>query len=171
MPRLTAPRLTALPRWIVDYAIVGLLAVGVAAWIGWPRGAALSGEAPAVRLTRTDGVDFDLARQRGRPVLLVFWAEWCGTCKTQVPDLNRLQAERPDVEILGIAVDSGPNEHVALHARKHGILFPVAAADEQVAQLYKVPALPTNVFIDAEGQIADSVVGALDLRGFERRLP
>ncbi len=164
-------RLSALPRWVIDYAIVALLAVAVAAWIGWPRGAGLSGEAPAVQLTRTDGTSFDLAEQRGKPVLLVFWAEWCGTCKSQVPDLNRLHAEHPELEILGIAVDSGPNEHVALHARKHGILFPVAAADDQVAQLYKVPALPTNVFIDAEGQISGTVVGALDLRGMERRLP
>lgn len=160
----------SVPRWVKDYAIVGALAALVVLWFGWPQRAAIEGPAPAVSLTRTDGERFELAQHRGEPVLLVFWAEWCGTCKQQVDDLNRLHAEQPDLPILGIAVDSGPNKEVALHARKHGITFPVAA-DEGVAPAYKVPALPMNVFIDAQGQIAEVAVGALDLRGFQQRIP
>lgn len=160
-----------MPRWIKDYALVALVAALVVGWLTRRPGAPdLEGTAPPVSLTRTDGETFELEAHQGQPVLLVFWAEWCGACKQQVDDLNQLQAGREDVTILGIAVDSGDNEAVALHARKHGITFPVAAAEGDVAARYQVSALPTNVFIDGKGDVSAAVVGAMDLQGFDRRL-
>lgn len=163
--------LPTLPRWVKDYALVALIAaLVIGAFARRPSAPDLEGAAPEVHLQRTDGQDFELHAQVGRPVLLVFWAEWCGSCKQQTDDLNRLRAERPDVEILAIAVDSGDNERVALHARRHGIEYPVAAAQGDVAARYQVSALPTNVFIDAQGRVASAVVGALDFEAFDRRL-
>ncbi len=163
-----------LPRWIQDYALVGLIAVVVVGWFalrGDPAPPPVEGSAPQVLLTRTDGQTFDLAAHQGEPVLLVFWAEWCGACKSQIDDLNRLQAEHgDDVAILGVAVDSGNDKAVRRHAERFGIDFPVATADRATVQQYKVSALPTNVFVDASGDITDAVVGALDYRGFSKRL-
>lgn len=163
-----------IPRWVQDYAIVAVVAAVVIGWIAsrpGPTAPAIDGAAPDVHLVQTDGATFDLAQHQGHPVLLVFWAEWCGACKSQVDDLNRLHAERPDLPILGIAMDSGDNKSVARHAKRHGIEFPVAAGTSETMAAYGVQALPTNVFIDGEGTVHDAVVGALDYRAFVARLP
>lgn len=163
-----------LPRWIKDYAVVAVVAAVVIGWFASrpvPTTPSFEGAAPQVLLEQTDGQTFDLAAHHGQPVLLVFWAEWCGSCKSQVDDLNRLHAERPDLPMLGIAMDSGSNKTVARHASKHGIEFPVAAADAATVAQYGVHALPTNVFIDAQGTVSDAVVGALDYPAFVSRLP
>ena len=159
------------PRWIKDYALVAVVAaLVIGAFARRPSAPDLEGAAPEVHLTRTDGQPFDLQTHQGKPVLLVFWAEWCGSCKQQSDDLNRLVAARPDVEVLGIAVDSGDNPRVGLHARRLGIEYPVAAAEGDIAARYQVSALPTNVFIDPQGHVAGAVVGALDFETFDRRL-
>ncbi|MCB9780518.1 MAG: TlpA family protein disulfide reductase [Alphaproteobacteria bacterium] len=159
-------------RWMKDYAIVGAIAVAVVAWFATRPGTpAIEGDAPPISLTRTDGQAFDLASEAGHPVLLVFWAEWCGACKSQIDDLNQLQAERPDVTIIGLAVDSGNEARVKAQSQRFGIEFPVAVADDGIASAYEVTALPTNVFVGADGDVHDVVVGALDLGAFKRRLP
>lgn len=160
-----------MPRWVKDYAIIGLLALALLWAFARPRGPAPEGPAPALRVQQTDGRIFDLLDARGQPVLLVFWAEWCGSCKSQVPALNELQRAEPGLRILGLAVDSGDNERVRLHAQRHGIDFPVAAAQGDEARRYGVAALPTNVFVGPDGQILASHTGPLDLAGFRARLP
>ncbi|NOY25198.1 MAG: TlpA family protein disulfide reductase [Oligoflexia bacterium] len=159
------------PRFVRDYALVAFIAMLVVGWFARrPAAPVFDGDAPPIHLTGTDGQTFDLAQHIGQPVLLVFWAEWCGVCQTQVKDLNRLHADRADVAILGIAVDSGDNDAVKIHARKHGIDFPVAATVPGVTKDYQVSALPTNIFIDAQGNVTDAVVGALNYAGFQQRL-
>lgn len=160
-----------MPRWIKDYALVAVIAALVVAWFARrPSAPVFEGSAPPVSLVQTTGQRFELSEQAGQPVLLVFWAEWCGVCQQQVDDLNRLHAQREDVSILGIAVDSGDNKAVQLHARRHGIEFPVAAAADGVQASYQVSALPTNIFVDGHGHVTDAVVGALDFEAFDRRL-
>lgn len=166
-------RLPSLPRWVQDYAIVAVVAAVVVGWIASnPAAPPLpAGEAaPALHLTRLDGQDFDLEAHRGQPTLVVFWAEWCGACKSQVDDLNRLHAEHPEVPLLGVAVDSGDDAAVARHVKRHGIDFPVAVGDSALQRSFGVTALPTNVFVAADGTVAEAVVGALDYRGFRSRL-
>lgn len=162
-----------LPRWVLDYGVVAVITIVVLGWLfsGKSDPPPILGPAPQVLLTQTDGTEFDLMARRGSPVLLVFWAEWCGACRSQVEDLNRLHEEQPELAILGVAVDSGDQASVARHAKRHGIEFPVAPADAITLSQYQVSVLPTNVFIDAQGSVTEAVVGALDHKGFSRRLP
>jgi len=158
-------------RWIKDYAIVGAVALAVVGWFATrPSAPALQGSAPPVQLVQTDGQPFDLEAHKGQPVLLVFWAEWCSACRSQVPDINKLHAQRPDVAIIGLAVDSGSEAKIKARASQEGIAYPIAMADEDLARTYQVSALPTNIFIDAQGYVTDAVAGAMDFEDFNRRL-
>lgn len=154
-----------MPRWLQDYGLVALIAIVVVGWFAMerPEHVPAGGPAPQVVLTLIDGQRFDLHKHRGKPVLLVFWAQWCGPCKAEIPHLNRLYREHgDDIDILGIAMDSGDNAAVKGHARRLGIEYPVGAGDPLIAEQYGVTAFPTSVFIDADGNISRTVVGGLD---------
>ncbi len=163
-----------MPRWLQDYGLVALIAIVVVGWFAMeePEHLAAGGPAPQVLLTQTDGETFDLHGHRGKPVLLVFWAQWCGPCKAEIPHLNKLQAEHgDDIDILGIAMDSGDNAKVKAHAKRLGIEYPVGAGDSLITEQYGVTAFPTSVFIDAEGNISRTIVGGLDYAGLTSLLP
>lgn len=64
---------------------------------------------PSLTLFRLDGRTTDLSSLRGRPILLNFWATWCAACRTELPILDRLQAERrhTGLQILAVSEDRG----------------------------------------------------------------
>ncbi len=144
--------------WALALAILGVVVV-VGGWMqGHPQ---LPEQAPQVRVTLIDGQVFDLSAQRGHPVVLNFWAEWCPPCKAEIPEFSRFAKEHPDVSVVGIAVDSGNAAQVSRAARQLGISYPVAVADDAVLMAYDISSLPTTVVIDADGSVAAAHVGRM----------
>ncbi len=103
-----------------------------------------------------------LGELKGRPVLINFWASWCGPCKEEMPILNVLAQKYPeDLVVLGINY-AEPVEVVAEFAAAEGIIFPILLdQDGQVAGLYFVRNYPTTFFIDAEGTLQAQHIGLL----------
>jgi thiol-disulfide isomerase/thioredoxin len=64
--------------------------------------------APAFDLDLMDGGKFSLEAQRGKTVILSFWASWCGPCRKELPALSQLQKDRPDLAIFAVNVDRDP---------------------------------------------------------------
>ena len=95
------------------------------------------------------------------PVLVDFWAEWCGPCKAEIPALNRFAKKNPDVPVIGIAVDSGNLDAVTAHAERLGIRYPVVRGTSAVQRAYGVSVLPTSFLIGADGTIEKSHVGLI----------
>jgi thiol-disulfide isomerase/thioredoxin len=89
-----------------------------------------------------------------KPALLVFWATWCTYCRAEIPDLNRLQAERGDeVSLLAIDIQESRRK-VSAFADKEGIAYRILLdSDAQVARRYGITGIPSLILIDRQGGI------------------
>ena len=103
------------------------------------------------------GADVKLAGFRGRPIVLNFWATWCGPCRAEIPALAQLvDAYRSsNLTVLGVSVDDAP-EDLRRFADNYGMNYPVLVGKghEQFQDLYDaLYAVPVTWFIRADGTI------------------
>jgi peroxiredoxin len=137
-----------------------------------PRGTAPGQVAPAAVLPVL-GADtrISLDDLRGKPVLLSFWSYACGHCRTQTPVLVEAYtryAER--VQFVGISTLAMPDE-VAAYVAEQGIQYPVLLDEAGAAVAsYGITGVPTTFFLDAEGRVVASRVGALSAEEIETYL-
>ena len=123
--------------------------------LGTARAAVGSGNAPDFTLRTTDGGNLRLQEQRGRVVMVNFWATWCGPCKIEMPHLVRLydKYRASGFQLLGVNIDDDPR-NAAAGAAKLGITFPVLLdGDKRVAKLYDLSTMPTTLLIDRDGKL------------------
>ena len=82
--------------------------------------------APDFTLRSLNGANLRLREQRGRVVMLNFWATWCGPCREEMPQLNKLYAKyrASGFVLLGVNVDDDAH-HASDAASKMGLAFPV----------------------------------------------
>ncbi|MCZ7574253.1 MAG: TlpA family protein disulfide reductase [Ardenticatenaceae bacterium] len=123
--------------------------------------AAPEGEAraPDFEARLVSGDNFSLTQLRGEPVILNFWASWCGPCARELPLLDRASAERVAI----VAVNIGETEDdLEEFLAEHPVSLPVAFDPAgKVARLYRVSALPTTFFLDKQGVIRYKWAGEL----------
>jgi len=117
--------------------------------------------APGFDLTGLDGKPVSLAAERGKVVLVNFWATWCGPCRAEISDLVELQNKYKDrFQILSLIVDEDDPDAVKKFVEKRGINYPVAIADDDLRRQYGgVVALPTSFVLDSEGRIVQKHEG------------
>ena len=111
---------------------------------------------PNLAFTAIDGsAQVDLESFRGRPVLLTFWASWCGPCRQELPELQQLYGELvgEGFVLLTINMDTNPALGVRF-LRQYGISVPVYRMDSKTVAGLGLKALPTNVLIDRDGRPA-----------------
>jgi cytochrome c biogenesis protein CcmG/thiol:disulfide interchange protein DsbE len=147
-------------RFAREAALWVLLALLGLAVVGRLRAPALPERAPEFALPALDGTWVRLAELRGRPVVLNFWATWCGPCRVEIPAFARLAARRPDVTVLGIAADGTPDELRAA-AAELGASYPVLRGTPEVFAAYGVTTYPTTVVLDAEGRVVHAHTGLM----------
>jgi thiol-disulfide isomerase/thioredoxin len=127
---------------------------------------------PAFTLADRDGVARDLSYWKGRPLIVNFWATWCGPCREEIPLLKTLRNERAHdrLEVIGIAIDARAD--VLKYARDIGIDYPILIGEKDgyaAAEAFGVSmVLPFSVFADRKGRIVTLKVGELhaDEAGF-----
>jgi peroxiredoxin len=116
---------------------------------------ALMSAAPDFTLRTLSGPNLRLQEQRGKVVLINFWATWCGPCQQEMPKLNQLYEKyhAAGFVLLGVNVDED-SRHAADVANKLGLKFPVLLdAEKSVSQLYDVATMPSTVIIDRAGKV------------------
>ena len=104
-----------------------------------------------------------LSQLRGRPVLLNFWASWCGPCVEEMPSLVQLQKQLGDkVTVLAVSVDSDPNAYQQF-VRDHNIDLLTIRDPKQISNgLYGTFKYPETYVIDKDGKIVRKFIGAID---------
>ena len=123
-------------------------------------------EAPDFTVYDLEGNAYKLSDFRGKPVLLNFWASWCGPCQMEMPDFQKFYETHGDkVNFVIVNLTDGQQETVesasAFIAEK-GYTFPVYYdTDIDAAMKYGVSAVPVSYFIDAEGYFVAWAQGAL----------
>lgn len=130
-----------------------------------PPGGPLAGTPAAdFDLELLSGETFDLSdhfANDGRPIVLNFWASWCGPCRAEMPDFDTLASERDDVLLLGIAVEDDPAAAAAFGA-EIGVGYPLGIDKTGViASQFPYLGLPTTWFIDADGIIVRQWTGMM----------
>ncbi|MCH7997401.1 MAG: TlpA family protein disulfide reductase, partial [Chloroflexi bacterium] len=117
--------------------------------------------APNFRLETPEGDSIVLSDYRGRPVFLNFWAVWCGPCRFEMPEMEKVHRELGD-EITFLAVDvREPAAKVIAYKEQLGLTFHMAMdTDRAVANGYQVPGLPLTFLLDGDGVIRHVRLGA-----------
>jgi cytochrome c biogenesis protein CcmG/thiol:disulfide interchange protein DsbE len=133
--------------------------------------AATNDPAPGIVGTTLDGAAFDLAGQRGHPVVVNFWGPSCVPCRDEFPLLAAKLAEHAaqDIRIVGVLTDDPP-EPARTFAVQYGATWPtVIDPDKSIKTAYRVAARPQTYFIDPGGVIRSIQVGELTDADFERQ--
>lgn len=111
--------------------------------------------APDFTLPLLDGTKLHLAEARGEPVVLAFWATWCGPCKMELPHLDRLYHQYRDrVHFYAVNIeDAEVQPTVAGFVKATGLTVPVAYGGDGVANQYHVDTIPHLVILDRNGKV------------------
>jgi peroxiredoxin len=128
-----------------------------------------SGPAPDFALPARGGGTVSLSAQKGKVVLVNFWATWCDSCSEEIPTLRELQRLRAGERfaLLAVSVDDDAAKTVPGFAAAHRMDFPVLYGDPAIMQAYAVRMLPTSYLIAPDGTVARRYVGPLDARAVE----
>jgi peroxiredoxin len=149
-------------------ALLLALAVGLGAGTGCVDSASESDggprpQAPAFELPTLAGSEIALESQRGKIVIVDFWATWCAPCEVQMPVLDALWQEEggTDFEVIGVSVDTIPPPEIESWVAERGIRYPVALGDQELAMRYGVIGFPSLFIIDPSGRIHTHHTGVL----------
>ena len=133
--------------------LLGALLLAAASWssAAVPVGA----NAPDFTLKTLNGPNMRLQEQRGKVVLVNFWATWCGPCRKEMPHLNRIadKYKSSGLVLMGVNIDEDVR-NAAEVAGKLKVSFPVLLdTDKAVSKIYDLNSMPSTMVIDRSGKV------------------
>lgn len=129
--------------------------------------------APNFTVYDLEGNEVNLTDFFGKPIIVNFWASWCGPCKMEMPDFNEAyKTYKGEIEFLMVNMTDGSRETKELASSfiaENGYTFPVYYdTDYSAAITYSVSSLPTSYFLNANGELVTYAKGAIDAATLEK---
>ena len=129
-------------------------------------------KAPDFTLRTVQGELFKLSENRGKVIMLNFWGTWCGPCRREIPDFNKLHAkyQKDGLEIVGVTLTSGSAKNILNFMNDWDMEYTVLTdidnnETQKVTSDYgraigkPITGIPTTLIIDKEGYIVKGYVG------------
>lgn len=170
--------------WIIILAVLAALLVAAAVWlwVGLFNGSNApqtpADPAPDFTVYTQDGQAVKLSDYHGKPIVLNFWASWCGPCKSEMPAFQAAYEELGEqIQFLMVNLTTGYEtmDTATAFLTEAGYTFPVLFDTQSSgAAAYRVSSIPATYFIDAEGNIVASHIGAMNeaaLRAYLDKIP
>lgn len=155
-------------RWvkiILEVLFFVLLYLGLRAYM---QRDVISGTAPQIQAATINQQSFDLHASKQKPVLVHFWATWCGICKLEQDSIEALSK---DYNIMTIAMQSGSNDDVQSYLAEHNLNFAVINDDEgKFVSAYGVRGVPASFVVNSRNEITASEIGYTTNWGLRFRL-
>lgn len=131
-----------------------------------------SGPLFAATLNDLDDKPVALERYKGKPLIVNFWARWCGPCRAEIPELIKFRnAHKGKIEVLGIGIEDKA-EPAKEFAKAYDMDYPVFVAKEQGIPLMQAlgntkAGLPYTLFIDRHGNVIQRKMGVVRKLDFD----
>jgi thiol-disulfide isomerase/thioredoxin len=129
--------------------------------------------APPFELVTLDGETLRLSDLKGKPVILNFWATWCGPCRAEFPEFQKAAVDNADrLVIIGVNHTSTDQaELVPDFLAEFGVTFPIALDQKgELSKAYQLKGLPTTIFIDSNGVVNELFMGPLNKAYIESKI-
>jgi peroxiredoxin len=149
-------------------------AAGEAASTGLEPAPVAGHPAPDFALPTLTGETIRLSDYKGKPVLLNFWATWCGPCRAEFPDFQKAAVDNAgSLVIIGINnTTTDQKEQIPAFLDEFGVTFPIVLDETgQTAKAYNILGLPTSIFIDRHGRVNEVFTGPINKAYIESKLP
>jgi peroxiredoxin len=132
--------------------------------------AASTAAAPDFTLKDLSGKDVRLSDQKGKVVLVEFWATWCPPCRTSIPALEKLHSAYAGkgLSILAVSMDEGSLDMVRAFCTERSITYTVLRGTEQVSTKYGVRMIPATYLVDRQGTIQKRYLGEMNEERIEK---
>jgi cytochrome c biogenesis protein CcmG/thiol:disulfide interchange protein DsbE len=125
---------------------------------------AMDAPAPALVATALKGQTFDLAKLRGKVVLVNFWATWCVPCRKEMPVLDAFYQHHREqgLELIGISVDFA-RDSAKMRKASGAVGYPTAMASDIAVNGFGAPkGVPITYVIDTQGVVRDRFIAVDD---------
>jgi len=125
-------------------------------------------DAPDFTLTDINGKEHSLSDYKGKEVMLVFWATWCGPCRMEIPDLIELRKSISEEKLAILAISNEPEDVVKNFLSSNNLNYTVFATQAVLPAPYSsVSAIPSSFFVNSEGKIKFGTMGTIDLNAMK----
>jgi thiol-disulfide isomerase/thioredoxin len=142
-------------RWLLEAGVVGVAYAGITSFQTsglLDRGAL----APEFSTIDVEGNSVALTEFSGRPLVLHFWATWCGVCRQEFSMLNSF--DRDQGHLLALIAEE-PSERIRDFVREHELRYRVAYAPASLTRSYRVSAYPTTYFLEQDHSVSSATIG------------
>lgn len=118
-----------------------------------------------------DGVHYKLSEQKGKWVLINFWAPWCPPCLEELPGLDALQKQHKDLLVIGVAVLYRKKQEVIDAVRSTSISYPIILGNEDIASDFgEMKGMPTSFLYSPSGKLVGHHDGPLSQTDIEQAI-